>query len=123
LERFKARFPDKVNDVRIIWKSPLIPNDPLVWREDLPADVKAKIGDFVLSYGADAREKENLKKITTAGFKASDNRQLVPIRQLELYKDKLKIESDDKLEPSAKQAKIEEINRKLAELETQLVSK
>lgn len=123
LQRFAARFPEKVDEVRVVWKSPLIPSDPLVWRKDLPEEAKTKLRDFVLSYGADAREKGNLLKITTAGFKASDDRQLIPIRQLELYKDKIKIEGDDKLSASERQTRVAEINRKLAELETQLVAK
>ncbi len=49
-DKFKARFPEKLNDVRIIWKSPLIPSDPMVWRKDLDADAKAKIKQFFLAY-------------------------------------------------------------------------
>jgi phosphonate transport system substrate-binding protein len=126
LERFTARFPEKAGDVRVIWKSPLIPSDPLVWRKDLPADVKAKIRTFVTSYGTGpdaAREKEALKKITAAGFKPSDNRQLIPIRQLELFKDKIRIETDVSLDAKVRDERVAEINRKLAELSTQVAAK
>lgn len=27
--------PEKAKELRVIWKSPLIPSDPLVWRKDL----------------------------------------------------------------------------------------
>jgi len=126
LERFAARFPDRIATVRVIWKSPLIPNDPLVWRKDLPADVKAKVKTFFTTYGtgADAaREKEVLKKLTTAGFKPSDDRQLIPIRQLELFKDKVKLEADTAMNAAERTAKLAEINRKLAELNTQVAAK
>jgi phosphonate transport system substrate-binding protein len=126
LERFTARFPEKAADVRVIWKSPLIPNDPLVWRKDLPADAKAKIRSFVTAYGTGAeaeREKEVLKKLSTTGFRPSDNRQLIPIRQLELFKDKVRIENDASLEAGVRKERIDEINRKLAELSTQLAAK
>lgn len=126
LERFRTRFPEKAGDVRVIWQSPLIPNDPLVWRKDLPADVKAKVKTFFTTYGSggDAvREKDILQKLTTAGFKASDDRQLTPIRQLELFKDKIKIESDTAMGESEKKAKLDDINRKLAELSTQVAGK
>jgi phosphonate transport system substrate-binding protein len=125
LERFKTKFPDKAADVRVIWKSPLIPNDPLVWRKDLSPELKKKVRDFVLAYGtgADAaREKAIMLKITTAGFQASDDRQLLPIRQLELFKDKTKIENDTAMSAADKTAKLEEINRKLAQLNTQLAA-
>lgn len=126
LERFAARFPGKLETVRVIWKSPLIPNDPLVWRKDLPADVKEKVKTFITTYGtgADAeREKQVLKKLTTAGFRPSDDRQLVPIRQLELFKDKVKLEADASMGAAEKTAKLKEIDRKLAELNTQLAAK
>jgi phosphonate transport system substrate-binding protein len=125
LERFKTKFPDKAADVRVIWKSPLIPNDPLVWRKDLSPELKKKVRDFVLAYGtgADAaRERAIMLKITTAGFQASDDRQLLPIRQLELFKDKTKIENDTAMSAADKTAKLEEINRKLAQLNTQLAA-
>ena len=73
--------------------------------------------------GADAaREKAIMLKITTAGFQASDDRQLLPIRQLELFKDKTKIENDTAMSAADKTAKLEEINRKLAQLNTQLAA-
>lgn len=126
LTRFTARFPDKAKDVKIIWKSPLIPNDPLVWRKDLAPEIKKKIRDFVLGYGmgADAaREKAVMLKVTTAGFRASDDRQLLPIRQLELFKDKIKLENDTAMNAAERAAKLDEINRKLALLNTQLAAR
>ena len=126
LERFTARFPDKAKELRVIWKSPLIPSDPLVWRKDLAPEVKKKVRDFILTYGTGpdaAREKAIMLKLTTAGFKASDDRQLIPIRQLELFKDKTKIENDTAMSAADKTAKLDEINRKLAQLNTQLAAK
>ena len=106
----------------------MIPNDPLVWRKDLNPDTKRKVRDFFLAYGNDsgadaAREKAIMLKLTTAGFKGSDDRQLIPIRQLELFKDKTKIENDTAMSAADKTAKLEEINRKLAQLNTQLAAK
>lgn len=127
-QKFQKREPEKAQNIRIIWKSPLIAADPMVWRTDLPADVKAKVKEFFLSYGrgdsADAkRELANMNKLTFGGFNESSNRQLVPFRQLELFKEKAKVESDDKLDPAAKQAKLAEIAKKLAALNDQLAAK
>ena len=58
-----------------------------------------------------------------SGFKASTNKQLIPIRQLELFKDKAKIESDSALSDADKQVRIAEIDRKLAEISQQLALK
>jgi len=119
-DKMKEKSPERLEQIRILWTSPLIPRDPLVWRKDLPEDVKKKVQDFVLSYGRDDREKEILKNMyRLAGFKASTNSQLIPIRQLELFKDRTKIESDERMPAADKKAKLAEIDAQLAVLATQ----
>ena len=106
-----------MDQIRILWTSPLIPRDPLVWRKDLPADIKKKVQDFVLAYGKDGREKEILKNMyRLAGFKASTDAQLLPIRQLELFKDRKKFEADANRSDADRKTKLAEIDGKLAEL-------
>ena len=58
-------------------------------------------------------------KLTTAGFKSSNDLQLIPIRELELFKDKSKIENDVNMNASEKKLKIEAIDRKLSDLAAQ----
>lgn len=119
-EKMKEKAPEKLEQIRILWTSPLIPRDPLVWRKDLPADLKQKIQDFVAGYGKDAREKEILKNMyRLAGFKPSTDAQLLPIRELELFKDRRKFESDAKLSDADRRSKLAEIDAKLAELARQ----
>ena len=62
-----------------------------------------------------------MKLSKLSGFRQSTNTQLVPIRQLELYRDKTRFAADAKLSESEKQAKIAEIDKKLADL-NQLVA-
>ena len=117
LDKLKLRDPAKHAEVKILWTSPLISRDPLVWRKDLSADTKDKVKKFFLGYGKDAREKEILKNLQQiAGFRESSDLQLVPIRQLELYKDRIKFENDDKMNSQERTTKIAEIDRKLADL-------
>lgn len=120
LERYRLNTGKDANDsVRILWKSPLIPADPLVMRTDLPADMKTKIRDFFVNYGKgkDAeRELANLKALTYQGFRASDNQQLVPIRQIELAREKAKVEGDATISQAEKQKQLAELDRKLASL-------
>lgn len=116
-EKIKEKTPEKLDQIRILWTSPLIPRDPLVWRKDLPSDVKKKIQDFVTGYGKNDREKEILKNMyRLAGFRASTDAQLIPIRQLELFKDRVKFENDANISVAEKQTKIAEIDAKLAAL-------
>jgi len=108
------------DDVRVLWKSPLIPADPLVYRKDLPPELKKKIQAFFVNYGkgADAaREKQALATLTYQGFRASSDAQLVPIRQIELAKEKAKIESDTTLAAADKEKKLADVSRRLAELD------
>lgn len=125
LEKIQERFPEKFKDIRVIWTSPLIPLDPLVIRKDLPEAAKAKIKNFFYTYGQGGqREKDALMKLSKLSmFKESSNRQLIPIRQLELFREKTKIESDAAMPAGDKQAKLGDINRKLAELNHQLAQK
>jgi phosphonate transport system substrate-binding protein len=129
LDRLEKTNAEARKKIRVIWTSPLIPSDPLVWRKDLDDATKKKIADFVFGYGnsgnaeADAKAKEILNGMTWSGFKKSDNSQLLPIRQMELTKDLYKVQSDDKMNAEEKKAKIEEIKAKIAEIEKQIATK
>src|SRR5690606_4506028 len=46
MDRLKKTNPEKAALLKVIWKSPLIPADPIVWRKNLPDDAKAKIKSF-----------------------------------------------------------------------------
>jgi len=125
LERIEKTNPEKRAQIKIIWTSPLIPADPLVWRKDLPADTKAKIGDFILNYGHEGRpnaahEKEVLKALQWSGFHASSNDQLLPIRQLELFKEKSGIEGNTNISAADKEAKLKDIEAKLSALDARV---
>ena len=79
---------------------------------------KTKIKQFFYSYGkTDAREKEVLMKISKlSGFKQSDNRQLLPIRQLDLFSQRNKIESDTVISDAVKKERMALIDKQLAAL-------
>ena len=124
LARLKEKSPETYANIRVIWTSPLIPADPLVWRKDLPDDVKAKIKTFFLTWGKTEQERAiSTKALKATSFKESSNAQLVPIRQLELFRDKTKLEADASVPAAEKQAKLAEIDKKLAELGRQLAAK
>lgn len=120
LDRITARQPEMAKQLRQVWKSPLIAADPIVWRKDLPQDLKVKIKDFLVNYGKTgpdaAREKALLAKLTFSGFQESSNAQLKPIRQLELFKEKTKLEADANMKADEKKAKLDDIARKLADV-------
>jgi phosphonate transport system substrate-binding protein len=118
LDKIKERYPDKFSSIRVVWTSPLIPLDPIVMRKDLTDAQKAKIKTFLFNYGkTDPREKEILMKISKlSGFKESTNRQLTPIRQLELFKDRVKVEADTAMSEADKKTRLADIDKQLAAL-------
>jgi phosphonate transport system substrate-binding protein len=120
--RFRITHPDQAGNVREIWRSPLIPSDPLVWRKDLDDDTKKKVRDFLLSYGKDAREKAILLNLEYSGFRPSADTQLVPIRQIELARAKWAVEADTTLGAQDKAARLKELDARLAELGRQVAS-
>jgi len=103
LARIEATAPDKRRQIKVIWTSPLIPSDPLVWRKDLSEDLKTKIKSFVLGYGT--KSEDEIKVLAGLGwkpFKPSTNDQLLPIRQMEINKAIAKIKGDEKLSADEK---------------------
>jgi phosphonate transport system substrate-binding protein len=122
VQRFGHTHPEQVVLVREIWRSPLIASDPIVWRKDLDDATKKQLRDFMLTYGRDAREQAILKNIGYTAFRPSTNAQLVPIRQIELARERSKIESDTGLAAADKAKKLQEIDARIAELGRQLAS-
>ena len=118
LDKIKEKLPAKFNDIRVIWTSPLIPSDPLVIRKDMAEPLKGKVKEFFYNYGKGSQqEKDNLYKLSKlSSFKLSTNSQLIPIRQLELFKDRNKIDADASLAAADKQSKLADIDRQLAAL-------
>lgn len=125
LRRFEQTNPEKFKDVKVIWQSPLIPSDPIVWRKNLPENVKEDVYDFFMSYGknGDAQEVAVLNNLQWAPFKPSSDLQLLPIRQLALYKQLSGLNNQDKLsdEQAAELANIKTslaaLNRQMSALE------
>lgn len=118
IDRLTATKPESAQDIKIIWKSPLIPSDPFVWRTDLDKDTKEKLKKFVFNYAkSNPEEKAVLKNIYNyGGFRPSTNAQLNPIRQLELFKDLRKVESDTTISDAEKAKKVAELNEALAKI-------
>lgn len=114
--RLEETMPEKADQLKVIWKSPLIPADPLVWRKNLPESTKAKIRDFIFNYGTEnAEEKAILADLQWAPFKVSSNDQLIPIRQLALFKEKAALEASGSLSDADKK-RLAGIEKELAQL-------
>jgi phosphonate transport system substrate-binding protein len=118
LEKISERQPEKFKDIKVVWTSPLIPLDPMVMSKSVPEATRVKIRNFFYNYAkTDAREKEVVMKISKlSGFKVSTNDQLKPIRQLDLFSQRNKIDSDTTMSDAEKKSKLAEVDQKLAAL-------
>ena len=84
----KTRDASVADSVKVIWSSPPLPEDPIVWRQDLDPKIKAKLRQFFMTYGKGTspeavRQREQLAKISIGGFKPADNTHLLPVREME----------------------------------------
>lgn len=124
LARLEVTDPAKRAEIRVIWTSPLIPSDPLVWRKDLPDETKKKLSSFFFNFGVNGKtiesDKAILKALAWAPFKPATNEHSLPIRQLELFKTRLKIENDDKMDAAEKSKKLKEMDNELERLNARL---
>lgn len=119
LAKIALRHPDKFENIKVVWTSPLIPLDPLVIKKDLPEASKQKIRDFFYGYGKQSeQEKAVLMKLSKlSGFKPSTDAQLLPIRQLSLFSERNKVEADSTLSESERKARLADIDGKLRVLD------
>lgn len=112
LRRLDVTAPEARKNLRVIWTSPLIPSDPLVWRKDLASDTKTKLYTWVMSYGRVgspdeiAAARKIMAGLQWAPFNPTNDNQLLPIRILEANKSIMKIKGDAKLAADEKAPKI-----------------
>ncbi|MCF3934524.1 phosphonate ABC transporter substrate-binding protein [Acuticoccus sp. M5D2P5] len=126
LARIEENSPKAFENIKIIWKSPLIPSDPIVWRKDLSDETKDAVRTFFLTYGTPETdgdveaEKAILAGLAWAPFRASSDAQLLPIRVMELSKEIGQIEADTALSDADKAAQIEALEAQKAEYQAEI---
>ncbi|WP_414832987.1 phosphonate ABC transporter substrate-binding protein [Afifella sp. YEN Y35] len=123
LRRLEVTAPEARKKIKVIWQSPLIPSDPLVWRKDLDEETKRKVYTFIMSYGRlgtpeeVAGAREVLEGLGWAPFKPSSDAQLYPIRIMEITKQEAKIEAADTMSDDEKKSELEKLDSEKAEIE------
>jgi len=123
LQRLANTAPEERKEIKIIWTSPIIPLDPLVWRKDLDAATKTKLYTFLLGYGRFGSEAEIagqrqiLANLIWSPFNPSSDRQLIPIRKLEASKALMKVQGDESLSAAEKATQVAAIRAEIAKIE------
>ncbi len=92
--------------LRVLWESPLVPNDVLMFRGDAPESVKAALRTFFLkTYGQTDAEKELYRKASgIRNFVPTDNRLLQPVSEFKFATERAGIQANAKLSDVEKAA-------------------
>lgn len=133
IERLERTRPEVIEDIRIIWRSPLIQTDPIMWRRDLSAEARSRIQEFFLTYGwrgdeaQRAREQGILRELEMGGFLPATNDHFLPIQRLELIDRRgatlseiSAVEADETLNDVLRDERLAELNATFAEIEAEL---
>ncbi len=127
LRRLEKTHPEQRAKIKVIWQSPLIPSDPLVWRKDLDGAVKQKVYTFIMTYGRLGTPeqvkaaRDVLAGLQWAPFKPSSDAQLYPIRVLAISKEMNKTLASD-LSEADKKAKMTELEAEKAKYDKLMAS-
>ena len=114
--------PTVRNRIRVIWTSPRLPEDPIVWRKDLNPAVKEKLRSFFLTYGTQAgpegdRQRAILAKLSFGRFMPADNSHLLPVREMEATGELIDARNrNDQADIAAAEKKMAVIRREKAEV-------
>jgi phosphonate transport system substrate-binding protein len=111
-----------MDSIQVIWTSPTIPEDPMIWRADLDPAVKKKVADFIFSYGVGdtpeaKRQRAILERIQTGAFKHADNTHLLPVREMEATGEVVQAKSKgDAPAQATAQAKLDQVKKEMSAL-------
>jgi phosphonate transport system substrate-binding protein len=88
LERQRRAGNPALDQLQVVWTSPPLPEDPMVWRKALDADTKAKVRAAILNYGgAPGAQGEHERKVLTdlnfGRFQSATDDHLLRVREME----------------------------------------
>ncbi len=114
LYRLDKTNPEARKKIEIIWESPIIPSDPLAYRQDLSADIKKKFQDFFYNY----KDAKILNPLKVSGFVPAEDKTWNPIRELEIAKKIQETQFQENLSEQDKKKKLAELNQQLQKIQT-----
>jgi phosphonate transport system substrate-binding protein len=100
LQSLKQTAPETFAKIRVVWASEPLPEDVLIYRQDLDPVTREKLRSFFLSYGrAPGAEGDRQRTILAAlqleGFAPEDNDHFIPIRLMKASVDLMRAEAKD----------------------------
>ncbi|GLK52925.1 MAG: phosphonate ABC transporter, permease protein PhnE [Oceanicaulis sp.] len=115
--------PDIASRIRVVWTSPAIQTDPIIWRADLDEEAKQRLQYFFMNYGRMgtpeeiAAARDVLNPLYFGLFLPSSNAHLDPIVQLEIVRDLTEARNDPDLTEAEREVRVAELEQRLAEVE------
>ena len=112
---FQERTPEAKAGIRVLWESPLVPNDVLMTRASTPVAHKAKMQAIFLDYAkTDAVEKELFKKASgIRNFIPADNKLLDPVTEFKFGAERAAIEGNAALSAADKATQLARVEQRL----------
>lgn len=104
--------PEAFENIQIIWTSPVIPSDPVAYRNDLPDCLKERFKEFFYNY----QDAAVLEPLGWQGFDQATDADWDTIRELDLGQKIMEVQNDANLSPEAKQTQLDELNKQLEAL-------
>ncbi|MGB3270720.1 MAG: phosphate/phosphite/phosphonate ABC transporter substrate-binding protein [Rhodanobacter sp.] len=115
MDLFRRNFPREAAQLRVIWRSRLIPSGVLVVREGMPESLRHKLTAFLLAYGkapgeVGEHQRERLARIPDlGGFAAETNHVLQPFVDMQYTLLRQQAEQGRWVSPQARQARLAQI--------------
>ncbi|MFC5582213.1 phosphate/phosphite/phosphonate ABC transporter substrate-binding protein [Rhodanobacter terrae] len=128
MDLFRRHFPHEAAQLRVIWRSSLIPSGVLVLRDGLPESLRRQLTSFLVAYGkgggeTGAHERANLARIPDlGGFASEDNHVLQPFVDMQYTLLRQQAEHGQWVSPQARQAKLAQIEKDYRRASQPLVS-
>ena len=117
LSRMRAVAPQRLQQLKVLWESALIPKDPLLWRRDLPLSIRNRISAYIFGVGRTSAEKSMLASMfDLAGFQRSSNRQLKFVLDIEDFKQRSEVLLDSHMTESQKSERLADLRERYERL-------
>jgi phosphonate transport system substrate-binding protein len=110
---FQARTPGAVTGIVTLWESPLVPNDVLMTRSDMPPATQKMLTDLFLNYGKAPEQKELFKKASGISHLVQANNLLLePVSGFKFATERAQFEGNTSLNAEQKAAAISRLNQR-----------
>jgi phosphonate transport system substrate-binding protein len=121
---FQGRTPGAKEGIRVLWESPLVPNDVLMVRRDAPESVKAALQNIFFNYGKTAPDERELLKRASGidRFVPTDNRLLEPVSEFKFATERAAVQANPALSATDKTTQLVRMDQRASAFKAALAS-